>query len=255
MRLAGLLLLASLAPLTPGCSSLEDKRVFQILNRSGFGHHYQGDATEENYAAVGDQVLVTDPLNAEFLTSPPQPVDIDGTIEMPEIGSVHVAGLTEGEIAALLTGLYRPYFDDMRISVRIKTQSKWFFVFGEVAKEGRQPLAAVGSGDVTVLEAAMLAGPNKVTSNLSRVKLVRGDPVDPLIVVVDLERLLRTGDTTYNIRIRENDIIVVPPTLIGALGNALTQLVYPVTQVVGALVGVLSAVTYYQTYLINRTFF
>lgn len=255
MRLAGLLLVVSLAPLTSACSSLEDKRVFQVLNRSGFGHRYHGDATEENYAAVGDLVLVTDPLNAEFLTTPPQTVDIDGTIEMPEIGSVHVAGLTEGEIAALLTGLYRPYFDDMRISVRIKTQSKWFFVFGEVAKEGRHALGAVGSGDVTVLEAAMLAGPNKVISNLSRVKLIRGDPVDPLIIVVDLERLMRTGDTTYNIRIRENDILIVPPTLIGAVGNALTQLVYPVTQVVGTLVSLLSAATYYQTYRFNRDYF
>ncbi len=251
MKAGGLLLLASLAPLTSACSSLEDKRVFQVLNRSGFGHRYHGDATEENYAAVGDMVLVTDPLNAEFLTSPPQPVDIDGTIEMPEIGSVHVAGLTEGEIAALLTGLYRPYFEDMRISVRIRTQAKWFFVFGEVAREGRLPV----TGDLTVLEASMLASPNKVTANLSRVKLVRGDPVDPLIVVVDLERLMRTGDTTYNIRIRENDILIVPPTLIGAVGNALTQLVYPVTQVVGTLVSLLSAATYYQTYRFQRDYF
>ncbi|MGH7149138.1 MAG: polysaccharide biosynthesis/export family protein, partial [Planctomycetota bacterium] len=130
MKGAGLQALLLLASLAGGCSSLEDKRVYQILNRAGFGRHYQGDATEENYAAVGDSVLVSDPLNAEFLTSPPQAVDIDGTIEMPEIGSVHVAGLTEGEIAALLTGLYRPYFQDMRITVRIRTQAKWFFVFG-----------------------------------------------------------------------------------------------------------------------------
>lgn len=252
MKAAALLLLVALSG---ACSSLQDKRVFQVLNRSGFGHRYHGDATEENYAAVGDMVLVTDPLNAEFLTTPPQAVDIDGTIEMPEIGSVHVAGLTEGEIAALLTGLYRSYFDDLRINVRIKTQSKWFFVFGEVAKEGRHPLGGLGSGDLTVLEAAMLAGPNKVTANVSRVKLIRGDPVDPLIIVVDLQRLLRTGDTTYNIRIRENDILVIPPTLIGAIGNALTQLVYPVNQVIGSLVSILSAATYYTQWQFNRTFF
>jgi len=90
-----------------------------------------------------------------------------------------------------------------------------------------------------------------VTANLSRVRLIRGDPVDPLIVVVDLERLLRTGDTTYNIRLRENDIVIVPPTLIGAIGNALSQLVYPVTQVVSSVLGVLNAAAVFQY---QRTF-
>ncbi|HET6203791.1 MAG TPA: polysaccharide biosynthesis/export family protein [Planctomycetota bacterium] len=250
MKRRGLALavLLGLPLLAGGCSSLEDKRIFQYLNRSGFGQRYHGNASEENFAAVGDAVTVTDSVNPEYLTLPPQQVDIDGTIDMPEVGNVHVAGLTAGEIESLLTALYRPYFEDLRVRVRIRTLAKSFYVFGEVAREGPHPFP----GDVTLLEAVLRSAPNRVTANLARVRLVRGDPVDPLVVVVDLERLLRTGDTTYNLRLRENDIVIVPPTVIGAIGNALTQLVYPVTQILGTVVGVLGAVTYYE---VRRNFF
>lgn len=230
------------------CRSVEDKRVYQYLNHSGFGRRYQGNATEENFASIDDLVSVTDAIHPEYLTLPAQPVDIDGTIDLTEIGSVHVAGLTEGEIESLLTEKYKPYFEDLRIHVRIRSQGKFYFAFGEVALEGPQPFR----GDLTLLDAVLKSRPNPITANLSRVRIVRGDPVDPFVLVVDLERILETGDTTYNIRIQENDILVVPPTTIGAIGNALTQLVWPVTQIVGTVTGILTSVTAYR---IQQTFF
>ena len=71
-------------------------------------------------------------------------------------------------------------------------------------------------GDLTVFEAVMDAMPDDRTANLGRVRLIRADPRDPLIIYVNLAEMLEVGDSTFNIHIQERDIIVVPPTILAA---------------------------------------
>jgi protein involved in polysaccharide export with SLBB domain len=219
-----------------GCSSTQpDKRLLQYLNQKGFGNRYAGNAEEQNYVTLGDVVEINDALNPE-LTGLAEVVAIDGTILLPEIGAVVVAGKTRSELEAFLTQKYSPYFTETDIQVRIGTGGgKVYYVFGEVSAQGAQGF----TGDLTAFQAVMQAGPNPQTANLSRTRLIRADPRDPLVVAIPIGDMLTTGDSTFNVLIQERDIIYVPPTMLAQLGYFLSDLIFPVTQVFQQLGGAL----------------
>ncbi len=218
--------LAALLAWTSGCSSTSpDKRLLQYLNDKGFGSRYTGNAEDQNYVTIGDTVSITDAFHQELNQT--QRVDIDGTVVLPEIGAVHVAGQTRSELEGFLTQKYSPYYEQVKIDVRIATQNKVYFIFGEVLAEGRKQFP----GDLTVFEAVMDAQPDDRTANLGRVVVIRADPRDPLIIPVNISALFR-GDSTDNVGIKERDIIYVPPTMIAQFGYFLADLLFPVTTVI-----------------------
>jgi protein involved in polysaccharide export with SLBB domain len=220
------LLLAGLA----SCNTMPDKRVLQYLNTSGFGNRYAGNAEEENWLSIGDRLEITDPNNEE-LSIPSIEVEIDGTVILPELGAVSVAGLTRTEVQSLLTEKYSPYFDLVDIRVKIHTSGHHYFIFGEVSQQGVQEF----KGDLTIFEAVTRAQPHKDSANLGRVRLIRADPRDPFITTVDLGDLIERGDSTFNLHVQERDIVYVPPTMLAQLGYFLDALLFPVKQVVSGL--------------------
>jgi protein involved in polysaccharide export with SLBB domain len=225
-------------PLLAGCRAPEEKRVFQYLNTQGFGQMATGDANVENYLVVGDSVTIRDSIHTE-LQLPPQDVDVDGTINLPDLGQLTVKGKTRRQLEALLTELYAPLYERTDIKVVIHPATaltgggKKYFVIGEVKKHGKQTFV----GDRTIFEAVYDADPNDQTANLGRVQLIRGDPVDPLIIWVNMHDIIDYGDTTYNVIVHENDIIYVPPTLFGTIGNLVKQLIYPLQVIAQSLQG------------------
>jgi protein involved in polysaccharide export with SLBB domain len=224
----GVLLLLCLASWVTGCnsSSAPDKRVLQYLNRDGFGNRYTGNAEEENYVSIGDTVALIDVLKPGRLSST-QVVDIDGTVLLPELGVVHVAGYTRSDLRAYLTERYSAYYDETQLEVQIKTQGKKYFVFGEVYSEGEVQF----EGDLTIFEAVMGAEPRPNSANLGRVKLIRADPVDPFVAVVNINDLF-DGDSTFNLHVHERDIIFVPPTMLAQVAYFIKALIFPFTEVI-----------------------
>jgi protein involved in polysaccharide export with SLBB domain len=227
LRLLAAVFLALLA----ACSTAPDKRMLQNLNTAGFGKSYTGNAEEENYITIGDILTVTDTYQPEELRASER-VEIDGTVLLPEIGAVNVAGMTRTEIEALLMDKYSPYYDLLDIHVRIQSSAgKYYFIYGEVSNEGRE----VFGGDLTIWEAVMQAVPDDETANLGRVRLIRADPRDPLIMTVDVGQLIETGDATFNMKVRELDIIYVPPTMLAQIGYFINTLLFPVKMVLSGL--------------------
>lgn len=216
------------------CSSAPDKRTLQYLNRYGLGKKYWGNAEEENYATIGDTVVYYDQLHPDELQGSQQ-VDIDGTIMLPEIGAVHVAGYTRSDIQAILKERYSVFYTDTDIIVDIRTKGKQYYIYGEVGNEGPKK----HNGDVTIWEAVMEADPDKNSANLGRVKLIRADPVDPLIIYVNVNDVIEHGDSTFNVQVQENDIIYVPPTLLAELAYFIDDLLFPVKEVLRGVGGAL----------------
>jgi hypothetical protein len=226
LRGAVLLLLASLVA---GCASTPDKRVLQYLNTYGFGNRYSGDAEEENYVTIGDSFLWANEFDRTL--SGQAAIDIDGTIVLPQVGSVHVAGMTRSELEAYLTLQLSRYYRDVDIRIQsLNTRGKVYYVFGEVGQSGPRAF----NGELTVFEAVLQANPQDFVGNLGRVRLVRGDPRDPTIIIVNIRDILE-GDTTFNVLVKERDIIIVPPTLIGRISNFLGAIVTPFGQVLQQL--------------------
>jgi protein involved in polysaccharide export with SLBB domain len=224
-----LLLLAVLVGLC-ACNATPDKRVLQYLNTDGFGNRYSGNAEEENWVAIGDEIGLDDPYQEELQIQRTK-VDIDGTVILPELGAVVVAGLTRTQIEALLMEKYSPYYDLLDIKVRIFTQGKFYFIFGEVELQGQQPFP----GDLTLFEAVMKAVPKTDSGNLGRVRLIRADPRDPFIQYFDLSDIFTRGDATFNVHVHERDIIYVPPTMLAEFGYFIDALLFPVKFVLESL--------------------
>ena len=208
------------------CSTSPDKRVLQYLNKEGFGSRYSGNSEEENYVTIGDAIQFRDLYNPELVGQ--EQVDIDGTVLLPEVGAVHVAGLTRTELEALLTQKYAPYYQQNDFQVQIRTGARFYYVLGEVQAPGPRPFR----GDLTLFEAVLEARPKEHASNLGRVRLVRADPRDALVITADIGEMMRTGDSTFNVLVRERDIIVVPPTFLQQFGNFLSEIISPITTVI-----------------------
>lgn len=228
------LLALSLALLASCSSTSPDKRLLQYLNQEGFGNRYSGNAEEENWITIDDTLDITDAYHPDELTLTGLTVDIDGTVVLPELGAVHVAGQTRSELEAYLLEKYSPYYTKLDIKVKIRTQGKVYFIFGEVATQGAQPFR----GDLTVFQAVMGASPDPRTANLGRVQVIRPDPRDGYTIYVNIDDMFR-HDSTANIHIQERDIIYVPPTMVAEFGYFLSAMIFPVTQVLNDLRGAL----------------
>ncbi len=208
------------------CQTVPDKRLLQYLNQEGFGKRYTGNAEEEDYLTIGDRINYVDAIQPVLRGS--ETVGLDGTVTLPEVGSVHVAGMTRSEVEALFQQKFAPYFVRTDITVAIQSSGlKGYWVLGEVGGVGQRPFP----GDLTIFEAVMAAGPSGSTANLGRVRLIRPDPREPFIITVNVNDMIRSGDSTYNVHVRENDIIYVPPTMFAQLGYFVVGLIAPVTTV------------------------
>lgn len=224
-----LILIALLACGLAACHSAPSKRTLQYMNQEGFGRRYSGNALEENYLTIGDQVQIADIAHPELSLG--TTVDIDGTILLPEVGRIHVAGYTRSDLEAVLAERYSPYYETpTEIVVDITTSSKVFWVLGEVRNGGEFEFL----GNETVIDAVVDAQPNRDSANLGRIMLIRADPQDPLRLPVNYWDITR-GDSTTNYTLEENDIIWVPPTVLAELGYFIRQLLYPFTTVVQAI--------------------
>jgi protein involved in polysaccharide export with SLBB domain len=225
-----ILLWALLGLMLAACNATPDKRVLQYLNTDGFGNRYTGNAEEENWVNLQDRIAIEDSYNPE-LRIETAVVDIDGTVILPELGAVVVAGLTRTQIEALLTEKYSQYYDRLDIKVKIVTNNKVYYVFGEVDAPGEKPF----TGDMTLFEAIMRAGPKKDSANVGRVRLIRPDPRDPFIQVFDVSEMFTRGDSTFNVHVHERDIVYVPPTMLAEFGYFLDALLFPIKFVLTSL--------------------
>lgn len=239
-----LLLLASLCAGFASCRGYEEKQIRELFHEKGFGSRAQGDATVENYVAGGDSVVFLipsiayqDPAASELARlALPQTLSIDGRIMIPYAGTVQVLGLTESQLATLVKGLLRGVFPyEIDLQARIVGESKNVYAIGESARKGVIPLAPLGA-DLTFLKACMSIGWTPL-ANLSRVQLIRPDAEHPLVVEVDLYRMMTSGYTQRNIRIRENDIVYFPPTFLGMVARILERALQPVNVAVQTMLG------------------
>ena len=132
-----------------------------------------GAADTKNYTlGAGDKVRVTvfgEPyLSGEFT------VNANGTVSLPLIDPVLVAGKTLSQTEALIRErLAAGFISDPKVSVDIM-QYRPFFIMGEVKNPGSFPYVA----DMTVLHAVAIAGGYTPRASQSKIVLQRGDQED-----------------------------------------------------------------------------
>ena len=117
---------------------------------------------------VGDTVTITF-TGIENLTTQEKPIKEDGTITLPDIGSVQAAGKTPGELEDAIHSLYVPaHYTHLNVTVKT-TSERVYYVRGEVKNPGRQ----IYVGPITVTKAITSAGDFSEYANRKKVTLTR----------------------------------------------------------------------------------
>jgi len=132
----------------------------------------------------------------------------DGSITMPLLGRLAVAGLTKSELEALIARLLEARFvRDPQVTVFVKEyESKKVAVTGAVKRPGSFEML----GAKTLLEMISLAG--GLDNDLGReIYIFRRQPEGgSKRIPIDLERLVYAADPALNLPIEPADIIYVP---------------------------------------------
>ncbi len=178
-------------------------------------------ATPQNYVLGPGDAVIIDIYGAsqksESLTVSP-----DGDITVPGFGPIKVSGLTvagaQSKIRSTLGSRYAS--SSLKISVG-QTRSMMINVMGEVKAPGTYTLSAFA----TVFHALYMAGGINDLGTLRNIKVYRGGK---LVTVVDVYEYILNGRLAGNIRLHENDVIVVGPydCLVGIRGNVKRPMFY-----------------------------
>ncbi|MHC4944587.1 MAG: polysaccharide biosynthesis/export family protein [Planctomycetota bacterium] len=229
---AALLLVGMAALFLAGCVTSDDARVLQLLNERGFGRKASGNCNEVFYFGIGDSFSITDKLNPELRGT--QTIRMDGTVDLPQLGETYVAGLTAKEIASMLNIRYGHYYKYVNIQVKPRRViSKKIFIHLDTDKH----ITKKFQGGQTLYDVLMSVKYNSIDVDLDNVKVIRPDPVHPLVIYCDMDSMIHHGNSRDNIIIKEDDIIFFTPSLIGyfkLLVKTLTSPLQPLVQLFNA---------------------
>ena len=130
-------------------------------------------------------------------------VEDDGSVALPVIGRVHVAGMTRAEASKQIEDLYRKdVLKDPIIDLRIVNLK--ITILGEIKAQGNYPLI---KDKTNLIEMIGEAGGLTDRANEKNIKIIRGDPKNPQITDVDLSKTGTLADP--RLVLQNNDIIYI----------------------------------------------
>ncbi|HEX6885089.1 MAG TPA: polysaccharide biosynthesis/export family protein [Planctomycetota bacterium] len=149
------------------------------------------------------------------------PVRPDGSISIPLVHEVRVAGRTVEEVRLELTERYAGELAEPELVVIVRAFARYpVHVGGEVARPGVLEL----SGPRTVLEAVLAAGGWLTTARLAEVVVVRRhESGGHELVTADLGAVLAGRDGRGNFALRPWDVVFVPSSPIADVNRWVDQ--------------------------------
>jgi polysaccharide biosynthesis/export protein len=225
---------ACVLALLAACAGTDDARVLQVLNQRGFGRPTQ-DANRQYYVGIGDTITLQDRIHPEY-NGVTETVRMDGVVTLPEVGEVYINGLSPDEITQVLQLKFEQYVNDTSgMSVRVMTTtSKRYYITG---LPPRLTKSFPFTGDVLLIDAIERGNVDQLLVDEQRIRVLRGDPENPLVIECNYEDIQERGLTRDNILIRENDVIYLTPSIVGWLTYFVSLLLAPLEPVEDLLFG------------------
>lgn len=191
---------------TGAASSVFGKSLF---NRSAsvFDPVTSGPVDPSYRLGVGDalQVIITGQVELAYAPE----IRRDGTIILPQLGQLALAGLTleaartaVTQRAALSYSGIRSGTSKLDLSIT-RIRSNAIFVIGEVEEPGAYQVNALA----TVFHALARAGGPRASGSFRRIELRRAGQV---LKVLDLYEYILKGDASQDVRLEQGDVIYVP---------------------------------------------
>ncbi len=149
-------------------------------------------------------------------------IGAEGTVSLPGIGRVQVAGLTAEQTQNLLNERLHDALPTLSVYVALKTQADDVFtVWGEVMKPGRYAM----QGELTLLDALAIAGGPTPYAELDKIVLmnypVNGEPA--VAQLYNLADALEHGQSLAGVLMRPRDAVLVMRSGIGDVNTWIDQ--------------------------------
>ncbi|MAG57453.1 MAG: hypothetical protein CMJ83_14270 [Planctomycetes bacterium] len=232
-RMGALSLGAAVLLLATGCGLNGPTSTFPELgqdgNTRGFGGKFPQDPNESAFTfGVGDSLILLVQDVPEF--SGTHVVRSDGRITVPLVNDVLAAGLTSSGLASKIEARLAIYVVEPQVTVSVgAVVSKAYYVAGQDLQTGSTLIERVPyPGDTTLFQAFVAMGaPSSILSDDYHVKVIRGDPRHPVVYTINVKEIYEEGFTGGNIQIRPDDIIYVPPTLLGHFNRIIAGISLP----------------------------
>ncbi len=141
----------------------------------------------------------------------------DGTLSLPLLGTVAVAGMTLEQATAAITQRYGQFIRQPAITLLLlEARPLQIAIAGEVKRPGAYTVRAdntLQTGMTTVTQAIQLAGGITQTANIRQIQVSRPFPnraVPPQVRTIDLWELLQSGNLSQDISLRDGDTLLIP---------------------------------------------
>ncbi|MCD8289624.1 MAG: SLBB domain-containing protein [Prevotella sp.] len=161
-------------------------------------------ATPDDYILGPGDAVYIDIYGASQRTIE-ETVSPDGDVNIEGFGPVHVSGMTVAKAAQRVRSALSSYYADSQIRLTLgETRSIIVNVMGEVLLPGTYTLSPFS----TVFQALYMAGGVNDIGTLRDIKVYRNNK---LVTSVDIYDYILNGKLSGNIRLADNDVIVVGP--------------------------------------------
>jgi protein involved in polysaccharide export with SLBB domain len=204
---------------TPGCASHHDQMV-------AFLRAHEAEVATGNYIVRPPDSITVRAPGAPEVDGTTQMVRADGKVVYGLLGEIDVAGLTTEEIAGKLKQQLSRFYVDPQLVVQVTNyNSQFYYIFGEVTAPGPKRF----TGRDTLLMALSDAQPTYLAWR-SQVRVTRpsAEAGERKTIIVDLDKMLNSGDLSLNVLLQDGDIIEVPPTPLAWIGHRVREVLYPI---------------------------
>jgi protein involved in polysaccharide export with SLBB domain len=159
----------------------------------------------------GDQIEIKVggvPTTENSVLSGAYTIDGDGTVNLPYIGRVKIAGVSPGAAESAIESAYksRDIYTNPNVVITMQAQSRFVSIGGQVKTPQRVPFTP----DLTIMSSINAAGGLSQFANERKVRLLR----DSQVMIIDLNRI--QANSSLDPQVQPGDRIEVPSLFEGS---------------------------------------
>ncbi|GGE78499.1 SLBB domain-containing protein [Massilia psychrophila] len=149
-------------------------------------------------------------------------VDRSGSIYIPRVGAVKVAGVKYSDLQSYLKQAVSKIFNNFELTASIsQTRAVQIYVVGHAVRPGTYTLNSMS----TLLNALFTSGGPDASGSMRNIQLKRGSAT---VANFDLYDMLVQGDKSHDATLRDGDVIYIPEVgpLVALTGNVKTPAIF-----------------------------
>jgi protein involved in polysaccharide export with SLBB domain len=171
------------------------------------------DNEDVNYTIVSGDTLTIAFSDRGQMVRAAYKVSQSGEVFLPLAGNIKVAGLNRRQARERVEAMLKEYIREPRVGMVINTDGR-VMIFGAVGSPGIFNM----TNKMSVMEAILSAGGfNKDKAEMTNVIIIRGPVEKPVILKLNLKKMITKGDRTDDIAVKPGDFIYLPTTVISSL--------------------------------------